>query len=665
MCGIAGIISKNNEFDILSIARNMASTLKHRGPDDSHIWTHQDCMAMVHTRLSIQDLSPKGSQPMISHNGRYVISYNGEIYNFLKIRKNLSEIGYNFIGHSDTEVLLASIEEYGLRDALLQFEGMFAFSLWDNNENTLHLCRDRMGEKPLYYAWSGSTFLWSSELKAFKGLACWRPEINRSIIPTYLKYGYVPTPNSIYKNCYKLVPGTILSLPIEKLFELNNFSPSSDANDNLIHPKAYWKLNDHFIPENRNKDLNYQDAVEQLDTILKNVIADQMISDVPYGAFLSGGIDSSLVTSIMQSLSKNPINTFTIGFNEKDFNEAGFAKEISQHLGTNHHELYISSTDCLNLVPKLPQMMDEPFADSSALPAYFVSALASKHVTVSLSGDGGDELFCGYNRYTHTQNIWQRVQKLPPFLRNIIAQILLLFPPNMYDNIYNLLCVFINRNAKKTRIGLKVQKLSKLLKMNSINEIYEMLISYCTEPEEISTQEYKSSLIMNHPSLDVLQEENQFIERAMAIDTISYLVDDNLTKVDRTGMASSLETRLPLLNHKVVEFSWQLPLEMKIGKNQPKRILRDILYKRVPKSLIERPKMGFSVPVANWLRNPLKPWAESLLLDSSNLEHGLFNKSALAELWKHHISGRNDNSAALWSILMFQAWYIDQDNSLI
>jgi len=658
MCGIAGILSKNSNEQLKQHALGMAKALSHRGPDAHDTWVSSNMLAMVHTRLSIQDLSPNGNQPMASHSGRYVIVFNGEVYNFQTLRTELESLGHKFKGGSDTEVILAAIEEHGLKKALLQFEGMFAFALWDKKDESLTLCRDRLGEKPLYYGWVNNQFIWASELKALHTLPFWNAKIREESIPAYLKYGYIPTPYTMHENIYKLIPGSTLKFTAEQVFNKSlNFSPFCSSNQNETHPEYYWNFSDIVSAYKNQPKVGYQASVNNLDELLQHVISEQMISDVPYGAFLSGGIDSSLVTSIMQSLSSTPINTFTIGFSEKDFNEALFAKEISEHLGTNHHELYISSNDCLDLVPKIPDIMGEPFSDSSVLPAYFVSALARKHVTVSLSGDGGDELFCGYNRYTKTNQIWNKVKHYPFSLRKTIAALLNLFPATMVDNIYSIVSKFLNSDSKNTRVGLKLQKLSKLLTLNDIDKIYEMLISYCNDSNITAGISSNSPLLSSEVS-NLLNKETNFIERAMAIDTTTYLLDDNLVKVDRTSMASSLETRLPLLNHKVLEFAWALPLEAKLGVKESKRILRDVLYKRVPRELIERPKMGFSVPIAEWLKGPLKNWAENLLLEKTNLEHGYLNAKLIKKLWLNHLKGKQDNTASLWSILMFQAWYI-------
>ena len=656
MCGIAGIIYKQNNESIHKNSELMTKHLNHRGPDDSNVWIDNNTISLIHTRLSIQDTSHAGQQPMHSSNKRYVISYNGEIYNFKYLRNDLETLGHTFTGGSDTEVILACIEQYGLKKSLQTFEGMFAFALWDNRDNKLFLCRDRMGEKPLFYCWHDSVFSWASELKSLKSTDFWAKGINREIIPQYLQYGYVPTPYSIYENVYKLIPGTYIEISYDDLFSAQ-FSPFINDPEKTLSPTPYWSLSNTITNSQASLITDYDEALNTFDSLLNTVVSNQMISDVPFGSFLSGGIDSSLITSIMQAQSNKPINTFTIGFKEKDYNEAEFAKDISKHLGTIHNELYISSSDCLDIVNKIPSIMDEPFADSSILPAYFVSSLARQHVTVCLSGDAGDELFCGYNRYTKTPTIWNKVSKLPTSFRKIVANILYLFSPEYTDKVYNLISAFINKDAKNTRVGLKVQKLADLLKLNSIESVYDMLISYCKNPETLTNIDNTNPLPLGHALLNDVNLDSSIIEKFMAFDTVTYLLDDNLVKVDRTSMASSLETRLPLLNHRIVEFAWMLPINMKTQGNISKRILRDTLFKRLPKSLIERPKMGFSVPISNWIKGPLKEWAHNLLFDTANMDHNIFNMTEISLLWYQHISGERDHSASLWSILMFQAWY--------
>jgi asparagine synthase (glutamine-hydrolysing) len=653
MCGIAGIFS-NRQSDVLNHeVKNMIQAMTHRGPDDQGTWS-TDNLVFGHLRLAIQDLSPKGKQPMPSASERYVISYNGEVYNFIKIKEELSKLGQTFKGGSDTEVILAAIEQWGLDEALKQFEGMFAFSLWDKKEKTLTLCRDRLGEKPLFYGWNGNDFVWASELKAIVALDNWQGTMRNRSVSAYLKYGYVPAPYSIYQDIYKLIPGSYLKLNLKDTKSPTSLNPYAAESANKLQPQYYWNFSKVANQEVNHK-ITYSEAIDKLDDLLTQSIQDQMISDVPYGAFLSGGIDSSAVASIMQSLSHNQIKTFTIGFEEKDYNEAPFAKEISNHLGTKHHEMFISSNDCLQLVPQINNLVDEPFADSSILPSYFVSKLARENVTVCLSGDAGDELFCGYNRYTKPEEIFKQVNKLPYAFRQIASKLILLFPPTLIDRIYNMISFFI-QTEKNTRVGLKLQKLSNLLLLKDPNQIYDMLISYCQDKDQI-THEIASTndLLSEHAIGNTMHDASQ-ISQFMAKDTLTYLPDDNLTKVDRSSMAHSLETRLPLLNHKIVEFAWSLPLDMKYNNKKSKRILRDVLFKRVPKELIERPKMGFSVPIANWLRGSLKSYAGDYLMSSSSYEHGLINQKSVAVLWDEHQSMKRDHSAALWSLLMFQSW---------
>ncbi len=653
MCGIAGIFSRRSRDSLTSEITRMVQAMPHRGPDDQGIWVTKN-IGFGHVRLAIQDLSPNGKQPMQSMSGRYIIAFNGEIYNFIQLRKELSKTGMYFKGESDTEVMLSAIEHWGLDIALEKFEGMFAFSLWDKSEETLTLCRDRLGEKPLFFGWSGENFVWASELKVITKLSNWQGKDRKQSILAYLKYGYVPSPYSIYKNIFKLTPGSYLRINIGDIQTPSSFNPHASNETGTFRPRYYWNLSN-YIDKNHNQDITYNDAVDILDKLISQSTQNQMISDVPYGAFLSGGIDSSCIAAIMQSLSSKPINTFTIGFEEKDYNEAPFASDISRHLGTNHEEMIISSNDCLQLVPQIGAIMDEPFADSSILPAYFVSKLARQNVTVCLSGDGGDELFCGYNRYIIPDKIEHKLHFIPTSIRKLVSEILLLIPIGLVDKIYNLISIFISR--KNTRVGLKIQKLAYLLTLRKPIDIYDMLISYCRDTDNITHENATLSDLLNNDMLNVIKNMNSDIPGFMAMDTLTYLPDDNLTKVDRTSMVSSLETRLPLLSHKIVEFSWSLPFEMKYNNKVSKRILRDVLYRRVPRKLIERPKMGFSVPIADWLRGPLKNWGNEYL---HNIDHsknqGMFNYTKVQKLWLDHQSYKRDNSAPLWNILMYMSW---------
>jgi len=631
----------------------MIQAIPHRGPDDSGTW-YTDNLGFGHVRLAIQDLSPKGRQPMQSKSGRFTIAYNGEVYNFQKLRKILSEQGHDFTGGSDTEVILATIECWGLEKALESFEGMFAFSLWDNQARKLTLCRDRMGEKPLYYGWSNGDFVWASELKEFVALSHWSPSLREKSITAYLKYGYVPTPYSIYQEIYKLPPGSYLTLDIEQAHSATGLIPFASDRQDLFQPCFYWNFAD-AVHQQVNRDISYNEAVDALDALLIQSTRDQMISDVPYGAFLSGGIDSSAVASVMQASSSRPIKTFTIGFNEADYNEAPFAADISRHLGTHHQELYISSDDCLQLVPDIASIMDEPFADSSVLPAYLVSKMARQHVTVCLSGDGGDELFCGYNRYIMPGQIERKIRLLPASMRRLVAEILLSIPVNMIDRIYRLITTFAQ--SRNSRVGLKVQKLAYLLTLNDPDQVYDMLISYCRDDDRVIQAQTATPNLLDGDLMARINGRQSDIERFMAADALTYLPDDNLTKVDRTSMCSSLETRLPLLNHKIVEFAWSLPLDMKYGENSSKRILRDVLYKRVPRQLIERPKMGFSVPIAEWLRGPLKGWGDDHISQlSANDNNHILAANNVRKLWQQHQACKRDHSAPLWNLLILRSW---------
>ncbi len=650
MCGITGILSGVDDGQLLDQVGKMVDRIVHRGPDDQQVWVEQG-IAFGHARLAIQDLSPAGRQPMESSTGRYVIAFNGEIYNFLRLKQELSGKGCVFKGGSDTEVVLAAIESWGLQNALQRFEGMFAFSLWDRSKKELLLCRDRLGEKPLFYGWHEDGLIWASELKAFKALRDWRPAVRPESVTSFLKYGYVPTPYSIYQDIYKLVPGSYLRIRGEDLDSRASFSPYPSG-EGSFSPERYWDPSQ-VIHSSKRNDMSYKEAVEELDGLLNEVVRDQMISDVPYGAFLSGGIDSSTVASIMQAQSSDPIRTFTIGFSEKDYNEAPFAADISRHLGTDHSELTISASDCLDLVPRISSIMDEPFADSSVLPAYFVSRMAREQVTVCLSGDAGDELFCGYNRYTMPGKVLRKMQHLPPAFRKWAASLVLMVPANWVGRLYQALDHLLSRG--NTRVGLKLQKLAYLMRLTDPGEIYDLLISFCRDMDEVTDARMSNEVLLSSHS-DLNLKALSDTEAFMAMDMLTYLPDDNLTKVDRTSMVSSLETRLPLLNHRVVEFAWSLPLDYKFGQGMAKRILRDVLYKRVPRELIDRPKMGFSVPVADWLRGPLKGWATDLLQAEDGIDGLTLNQSRVNRIWAQHQSGRRDHSLALWALLMFKSW---------
>ena len=623
MCGISGFWETSRQLnnDLLpSIVQQMSNSLIHRDPDDGGVWVDTEVgIALGHRRLAILDLSPEGHQPMTSANGRYVIVFNGEIYNFLELRRQLESLGHGFRGHSDTEVMLASFSQWGVLDATQYFNGMFAFALWDRQERVLHLGRDRLGEKPLYYGWVGNTLLFASELKAFKAYPNFLAEINRDALALFLNYGYIPAPDSIYKGIYKLPSATVLSW-----------------NGKTVHPQpvSYWSARE-VAELGINQPFTGSDteALTQLEALLKDAVGMRMVSDVPLGAFLSGGIDSSTIVALMQVQSSLPVKTFSIGFHEKEYNEAQYARAVAHHLGTDHTELYVTPSEALAIIPKLPILFDEPFSDTSQIPTFLLSQLARQQVIVSLSGDAGDELFAGYNRYFFGRRIWQKVAWMPLAVRQIMARALTL------NNL----------------IGSdKLRKFRQILGSANQDEIYFILVSHWKQPETIviGCSEPVTTLSVRQPYAN-LPDSTQ---KMMFLDLVRYLPDNILVKVDRATMGVSLEGRIPFLDHRVVEFAWRIPLSMKIRNGQGKWLLRQVLYKYVPKHLVERPKMGFGVPIDSWLRGPLRDWAEELLNESRLRQEGFLNPQPIRQKWKEHLAGDRSWQYHLWDILMFQAW---------
>tara|TARA_R110001599_G_scaffold262322_1_gene462802 strand:+ start:1405 stop:3375 length:1971 start_codon:yes stop_codon:yes gene_type:complete len=656
MCGIVGVVNNLMPELINERLAVMGSAIKYRGPDSHGAWVDKEHgVGLGHRRLAIQDLSPHGHQPMVSQNSRFYLTFNGEIYNFLTLRQEMEAKGIKFQGHSDTEVLLESISALGLIDTLNKIQGMFAFALWDRQEKTLTLCRDRLGEKPLYYGWVDDEFLFSSELSAIDALNL-KLKIDRAALADYFYYGYVPPPQSMYQGIYKLPPGTLITLEVKAgSVPALGFNPNAGGE---LSPLVYWSVKSVVDGIGQNKIKNEAQAVSGLDSLLKDVISEQSISDVPLGAFLSGGIDSTSVVAIMQQVNSRATQTFTIGFKDAEFNEASFAKDIARHLGTEHTELYIDGEDCLDLVPKLASIYDEPIADSSQLPTYIVSKLARESVTVCLSGDGGDELFAGYNRYIWTEKIWRQQSGLPLPIRKLLSSIISVIPASLWDKAYRTFVFMHSSSSKQNNVGLKVQKLASLLKCGDINAAYCYLISYWQE-ENFPLLNFQK---INKNFFSDLPTSNEFfVDNAMYWDQLSYLPGDNLTKVDRASMALSLETRLPLLNHKVVEYAWSVPLSMKIKEGQSKWLLRQVLYKYVPREMIERTKMGFSVPICNWLRGPLRSWAELLLND---LDGNIFDKKQIMNVWQQHLSCKYDYSNRLWALLVFLDWYKAQNATI-
>lgn len=644
LCGIVGMVQnglKAEEWERFLHA--MTSTIVHRGPDDGGVW--YDAYAGVglgHRRLSIVDLSPYGHQPMASESGRYYITYNGEVYNFLDLRQELESKGHYFRGHSDTEVILAAIEEWGLERAVKRFIGMFAFALWDRDKRALNLVRDRLGIKPLYYGWVGKAFVFSSELKALKIHPEFRGEVDRDSLALMLRHNYIPAPYSIYKGIYKLLPGTVLSLNI--------------TNSSIIpKPIPYWsarEVAEHGVasPFSGSKD----EAVVHLDELLRESVKSRMIADVPLGAFLSGGIDSSTVVALMQIQSQRPVKTFTIGFYEQHYNEAKYAKAIAQYLGTEHTELYVTPEEAMAVIPSLPTLYDEPFSDSSQIPTFLVSKLARQYVTVSLSGDGGDEIFAGYNRYFWGRNIWQKIGWLPKGTRRVMANVLSYLSPQLWGTIFQSLGTILPKKLNQINPVDKLYKLAEILEVESPEAMYYGLISHWKKPTDIVIDSIEPPTILTERSQ--WADLPEFIQRMMYLDLVTYLPDDILVKVDRASMGVSLEARVPLLDHRVVEFAWSTPLSMKIKNGQSKWLLRQVLYKYIPKELIERPKMGFGVPIDRWLRGPLKDWAEELLREDRLKQEGYFRPEPIRKLWQEHLSGQRNWQYYLWDILMFQAW---------
>ncbi len=653
MCGITGVIGHQG-VGLESILSTMVQAIRFRGPDDSGIWCDPvHGMGLGHARLSVLDLSPQGHQPMLSASGRYVLSYNGEVYNFSELREELKYTGANFRGHSDTEVMLAAIEQWGVTAAVTKFVGMFAFALWDREQGTLSLIRDRIGIKPLYFGWAGKTFLFGSELKAFQAYKGFLPEIDRGALTSFMRVGYVPTPLSIYKHVYKLSPGCWLTVGKKELEAPEGFSPHPDSPLATWKPVRYWSAKESVeagcAAPFRGSEV---EGIEHLDGLLRHAVELRMIADVPLGAFLSGGIDSSLVAALMQAQSSSPVRTFTVGFHETDYNEARYAQKVADHLGTDHTELYVSPEQAQAVIPRLPAMYDEPFADSSQIPTFLISELARRHVTVALSGDGGDELFGGYNRYFWGPQLWRHLSWVPRPVRNSLGKGITALSPSTWSGFSEQFERFL---PKVSNPGDKLHKLAALLALPDPDAMYLGMISLWKNPAEVVVQGVE-------PLTPVTDRANwaslpDFTMRMMYLDLITYLPDDILTKVDRASMAVSLEARVPLLDHRVVEFAWRLPLSFKIRQGgEGKWLLRRLLDRYVPSSLVERPKMGFGVPLDSWLRGPLRKWAEELLDEQGLRREGYLHPGPIRKLWEEHLSGKRNWQYPLWNVLMFQAW---------
>jgi asparagine synthase (glutamine-hydrolysing) len=627
----------------------MCDRLVHRGPDGSGTWFDREAgIALGHRRLAVLDLSPAGDQPMVSESGRYVISFNGEIYNHLEIRRTLERRApaRGWIGRSDTETLLAAFEAWTPESALERVVGMFALAVWDRMTGELFLARDRLGEKPLYYGWQHGTFLFASELKALRAHPAFTAAVNRDALTLFLRFNCVPGPYSIYEGIHKLQPGHHIRISLRR----------PDAS-----PAPYWSGLDVC---NRGKERPFkgtrQDCEHVLTGLLKDAVAGQMVADVPVGAFLSGGIDSSLVVALMQSQSSRPVRTFTIGFPEREFNEAHHAARVAKLLGTEHTELYVSPREALDVVPDLAAIYDEPFADSSQIPTLLISRLTRREVTVSLSGDGGDELFAGYNRYMLATQAWRLSSSTPRWMRRAAAGAIDSVSTDGWNRGYRCMERMLPSSWRVANAGEKLRKLADTMEASTPEAVYLALLTHWKEPESVALGGREPATLQRDGIGGLANRD--FVERMMFTDMMTYLPDDILCKVDRAAMSVSLETRVPFLDHRVVEFAWTLPLQYRLDGRTGKRVLRDILGRHLPLSIFERPKMGFGVPLQSWLRGPLRDWCEALLDEARLRDDGCFDVSAVRHAWREHLDGRRDRAYELWDVLMFQAW-LDQQRT--
>jgi asparagine synthase (glutamine-hydrolysing) len=652
MCGVTGFWAGSAEADPAAVVRRMADAIRYRGPDSSGEWTEPDCgMALGHRRLSILDLSPLGHQPMVSPGGRFVVAFNGEVYNFEALREELrAGAGAEqptFCGHSDTEVLLHAVEAWGVEGAARRFVGMFVFALWDRRERVLHLVRDRLGIKPLFYGWVGRTLVFGSELKALRAFPGFDAGVDRGALALYLRHGYVPSPFTIYTGIRKLPPGTILSL--------------ASPDDRDAQPAAFWSAEEVVArgaaDPFRGTD---EEAAEELDRLLREAVGLRMIADVPLGAFLSGGVDSSTVVALMQAQSSRPVKTFSIGFHEEAYDEARHAAAVSAHLGTDHTEMYVTPAEALAVIPRLPEMYDEPFGDPSQVPTFLVSQLARRHVTVSLSGDGGDELFGGYNRHVWAKKVWKTFGWIPREVRAGMSRALTGVSPEGWDRLAGALSGVLPGRFSHRTPGYKLHKLAEVLPARDAEAFYHLLVSQWRRTENVVLDGTEPYTRLTDPARRSAGMD--FTESMMYLDLVTYLPDDILTKVDRASMAVSLEARVPLLDHRVVEFAWRLPLSTKVRAGQGKWLLRRVLDRYVPRELIERPKTGFGVPIDSWLRGPLREWAEELLNARRLAEEGFFAPGEVRAKWHEHLSGSRDWQYQLWNVLMFQAWLESQQS---
>lgn len=661
MCGFSGFLSSQLAQWGESVLHRMTGSIARRGPDDSGYWLDFNAgIALGHRRLAIVDLSPAGHQPMLSGEDRYVIAFNGEIYNHKELRVELNALGdrsmdgrgVKWRGHSDTETLLAGFDVWGVEATVRKCTGMFAFAVWDKKDLVLTLGRDRLGEKPIYYGWQGrgedAAFVFGSELKVLKAHPAFSAEVDRGALSLLMRHGYIPAPYTIYQGISKLKPGFLMKVSLaDRTSQFSEYwSGKAVVSQGLMSPFAGTPIQ----------------AVDKLESILKDAVGMQMVADVPLGAFLSGGVDSSTVVALMQAVSKEQgaaaVKTFTIGFNEAGYNEAEHAKVVARHLGTDHSELYVSPQQALDVIPKLPSLYCEPFADSSQIPTFLVSQMARAQVTVSLSGDGGDELFGGYGRYSFAANLWGKLSKVPAGLRNKAASALTSVSPSTWNTLLAPVQGLLPATLARVNLGDKLHKGAGILGVSNSIELYHLLVSSWGDPAAVVIRGAEPPTVLTDPILK--PETDGFVHQMMALDMLSYLPDDILCKVDRAGMGVSLETRIPMLDHRVVEFAWSLPLAYKVRGGVGKWPLREVLLRHVPRELIERPKMGFGIPLHEWLRGPLRSWAEELLDEFRLDNEGYFYSKPIREKWVEHLNGRRNWAHQLWPILMFQAWLAEQ-----
>ncbi|OYW52278.1 MAG: asparagine synthase (glutamine-hydrolyzing) [Hyphomicrobium sp. 32-62-53] len=649
MCGLAGYfggLDRAFAGDARAILRAMSDAIRHRGPDGEGQWVSSDDLCgLAHRRLSIIDLSPAGAQPMVSQAGSHVIAFNGEIYNFADLRRDVEArrgpVAWR--SHSDTEVLLELIADLGVGKALERVDGMFALAVYDLGNRSLTLARDAFGEKPIYYGYSGASLLFGSELKALSAFPGFAPETNTQALADYFKYAYVPAPASIYEGIYKLPPAHVLTITQDDV-----------AQGRLPEPSPWWEIGPAALSARKCPfSGTYQQALEEVRETLTSATKRRLMSDVPLGALLSGGIDSSLVTALMQSAAGQPVKTFSIGMDEPGFNEAEHARAVATHLGTDHHELILSPRDVQSAIPAVAAIYDEPFADSSQVPTYLVARMARERVTVALSGDGGDEVFGGYNRYFHAPAVWSRMNKLPASVRRKIGALAASVPPVAVDRMVSLAGPLAPRELSSGRAGEKLQKLARVIAAADATIFHDNLLAITGDVRgTLSISANAQTLASRGCSGDGVG----FAEQAMLLDAVNYMPDDVLVKVDRASMAVALEMRTPFLSRELYALAWSLPMEFKVGAGQGKRILRELLYTMVPRDIVDRPKSGFAIPVGRWLRTGLRDWAEEGLSISALTDAGIFDVKEVRHRWSEHLSGRRDYEAFLWAVLMYQGW---------